>query len=133
MRNQLKYTTVVAALALLFAAGGLLLATSVRFRQPIFRNLALLSGAGWLALLASLVVEARSGEELEAVITAEEVVARAADSALAPSPFGAPLPGGTELRIVERRSPWARVRLANGSDAWLSESSITLVVPRTRG
>ena len=119
--------------ALLFAAGGLLLATSVRFQHPILRNLALLSGAGWLALLASLVVEARSGEELEAVITAEEVVARAADSALAPSPFGAPLPGGTELRIVERRSPWARVRLANGSDAWLSESSITLVVPRTRG
>ncbi len=117
------------AAALLFAAGAVLLAASIRFGQPIFRNLALLLGAGWLALLASLLIEARAGEELEAVVTAEEVVARAADSALAPSPFGAPLPGGTELRVVERRSPWVRVRLANGSDAWVNETSITPVVP----
>ncbi len=117
------------AAALLFAAGATLLATSIRFGQPIFRNLAWLAGAGWLALLASLVMEARSGAELEAVVTAEEVVARAADSALAPSPYSAPLPGGTELRMLEQRSPWVRVRLANGSDAWLNESSITPVVP----
>ena len=117
------------AAALLFAAGATLLAASIRFEQPIFRNLAWLAGAGWLALLASLLIEARSGAELEAVVTAEEVVARAADSALAPSPYSAPLPGGTELRMLEQRSPWVRVRLANGSDAWVSESSITRVVP----
>ncbi len=117
------------AAALLFAAGATLLAASIRFGQPLLRNLAWLAGAGWLALLASLLIEARSGAELEAVVTAEEVVARAADSALAPSPYSAPLPGGTELRMLEQRSPWVRVRLANGSDAWVSETSITPVVP----
>ena len=63
----------------------------------------------------------------EVVVTADETVARAADSALAPSAFPQPLPGGVELRIVERRLPWLRVRLANGRDAWVSESSVTSV------
>ena len=56
-------------------------------------------------------------------------MARVADSALAPSPFAAPLPAGTELRVIERRPPWVRVRLANGSDAWLNETAITPVLP----
>jgi tetratricopeptide (TPR) repeat protein len=117
------------AAALLFAGAMVLLAASIRFKQPLLRNLAVISGVGWLALLASLFVEAQSGEGTEAVVTAEEVVARAADSALAPSPFAAPLPAGTELRVIERRLPWVRVRLANGSDAWLNETSITPIVP----
>ena len=33
------------------------------------------------------------------------------------------LPAGTEVRIVERRSPWLRVRLANGRDVWVPASS----------
>jgi hypothetical protein len=32
-----------------------------------------------------------------------------------------------ELRIVEVRSPWLRVRLANGRDAWVAESSVARV------
>jgi len=115
------------AAACLFALAGTLVAASIRWRQLLLRNLAVLSALGWLALLGSLSVEARSGADQEAVVIAEEAVARAADSALAPSPFAAPLPGGTELRVIERRSPWVRVRLANGRDAWLNESSITLV------
>lgn len=117
------------AAALLFGVGGMFLAVSIRWRQPLLRNLAVLAGLGWLGLQGSLLIEARSGEELEAVVTAEEAVARAADSVLAPSPFGAPLPGGTELRILEQRAPWVRVRLANGSDAWLNRSSVTPVLP----
>ena len=64
------------------AGAAALLAASIRFKQPILRNLAVISGVGWLALVASLFIEAQSGEGTEAVVTAEEVVARAADSAL---------------------------------------------------
>jgi uncharacterized protein YgiM (DUF1202 family) len=38
------------------------------------------------------------------------------------------LPGGTEVRILETRSPWLRVRLANGRDAWVAESALTPVI-----
>jgi hypothetical protein len=55
-------------------------------------------------------------------------VARAADSALAPSTLPAPLPGGVEVRILERRSPWIRIRLANGRAAWVAESALMPVV-----
>jgi len=61
------------------------------------------------------------------VVVAPETVARAADSPIAPSAFPEPLPGGVELRILETRSPWLRVRLANGRDAWVAESSVARV------
>jgi hypothetical protein len=60
-------------------------------------------------------------------MTADETPARSADSSLAPLAFPDPLPGGTEVTLVEVRSPWSRVRLANGRDAWVAESSVTPV------
>ncbi len=64
----------------------------------------------------------------EAVITVE-IAARAADSAFAPSLFPAPLPEGTEVRVLENRAPWMRVRLANRRDVWIKESSLAPVRP----
>ncbi len=115
------------ASALCFALAGLLVAAAIRLRQPVLRNLALLPGAVWLALVASLLLDPAAREGDQAVVTADEVVARAADSALAPSPFPAPLPGGVEVRILEERSPWVRIRLANGRDAWVAGSAISRV------
>jgi tetratricopeptide (TPR) repeat protein len=115
--------------ALLFAGAGLLAAAGIRWKQALLRNLSVVLGLGWMMLWGSLISEAYTREGTAAVVTAEEVVARAADSALAASPFGAPLPGGTELRVIERRPPFARVRLANGSDAWVSEASLTSIGP----
>jgi len=110
-----------------FALAALLVAAAIRFRQPTLRTAAIVPALVWLALLASLFVESSSGAADAAVVTADEVVARAADSALAPSALPAPLPGGTEVRILEARPPWLRVRLANGRDAWVSESAVTAV------
>jgi tetratricopeptide (TPR) repeat protein len=115
------------AAAAAFALAALLIAAAIRFRQPTLRTTALVPALVWLALLASLFVESSSGAADAAVVTADEVVARAADSALAPSALPAPLPGGTEVRILEARPPWLRVRLANGRDAWLAESAVTPV------
>jgi len=108
-----------------FAIAALLLAAALRFRQPALRTAAILPALVWAALIASVSL---GGARLdEAVVIADETVARAADSALAPSALPAPLPGGVEVRILERRSPWIRIRLANGRDAWVAESAVTTV------
>ena len=110
-----------------FAAAALLVAASIRLRQTVLRNAAVLPGLAWLAITGSVLLDPASGDPTAAVVTASETVARAADSGLAPSAFPQPLPGGVELRILEARPPWVRVRLANGRDAWVSESSVTRV------
>ena len=113
--------------AFAFVVVGLLVAGAIRFRQPALRNAAAVPALVWLVLITSVVVDFSAGALEEAVVTADETVARAADSALAASTLPAPLPGGVEVRILERRSPWLRVRLANGRDAWVAESALTLV------
>jgi tetratricopeptide (TPR) repeat protein len=115
------------AAAACFALAALLVAASIRTGLSVFRNLALLPGLVWLALLASLVLDPTARATDEAVATADELVARVADSPLAPSPLPAPLPGGAEVRILEERPPWIRVRLANGRDAWVAASGISRV------
>ena len=122
MREQLA--------ALCFATVALLVACSIRFRQSTLRNAAILPALAWLAIVASLVLDLGGDGRDAAVVTASETVARAADSKLAPSAFPQPLPAGVELRILEERPPWLRVRLANGRDAWLAGSSVTSVVLR---
>jgi tetratricopeptide (TPR) repeat protein len=113
--------------AVAFAVAGLLAAASIRAGQPVLRNAAMLPALVWLALIASVVMDDTARSADAAVIVADETVARAADSALAPSALPAPLPGGVEVRIVERRPPWLRVRLGNGRDAWVAESAVALV------
>lgn len=120
------------AASLCFAAAALLVAASILWRQAPLRAAALLPALAWLGLLGSLAVEARQANAQAAVVTANEAVARAADSALAPSALAEPLPGGTEVEIVGHRAPWVRVRLANARDAWLPESSVTPVFEAPR-
>jgi len=112
-----------------FALGGLLIALSIRWHQGALRGAGMLALATCALLVGSTWVDRGGDGARGAVITAEEVLARSADSALAPLAFSEPLPGGTEVTLVEVRSPWARVRLANGRDAWVNESSVTLIRP----
>ncbi len=113
--------------AIAFAVGALLLAAAIRFGQSTLRTAAILPALVWAALIASVAVDDVGARLDEAVVIADEAVARAADSALAPSTLPAPLPGGVEVRILERRSPWIRIRLANGRDAWVAESALMRV------
>jgi len=113
--------------AIAFAIGALLLAAAIRFGQSALRTAAILPALVWAALIVSVVVDVGGTRLDDAVVIADEVVARAADSALAPSTLPAPLPGGVEVRILERRSPWTRIRLANGRDAWVAESALMTV------
>ncbi|WP_141699049.1 hypothetical protein, partial [Candidatus Thiosymbion oneisti] len=98
----------IAAVSLLLAA--LLLAVAIRWRSPLARNLAFLPLLAWLGLLLSA---ARAGGTNQAVLIADETIARAADSPNAPMRFAQPLPAGTEVEIREARAHWVHIVLAN--------------------
>lgn len=115
-----------------FALGGLLIGLSIRLRLGALRGAGALALVAWALLAGSASFDGFDGRNKAAnaaVITSDEVLARSADSTLAPLAFPEPLPGGTEVTLAEQRSPWARVRLANGRDAWVNESSVTRLVP----
>ena len=109
-----------------FAVAGGLLGLGLATRRGWLRGLAWLPAVVWLALCASLFVEGQGGGDA-AVVVASEAVARSSDSAFAAAAFAEPLPGGTEVEIVEERGSWTRARLANGRDAWLRASALAPV------
>jgi hypothetical protein len=113
---------VLAAVAFLMAAA--LVACAIRWRQTVFRNLAVIPAGIWLLLLSLMLLggPARSGQA--AVVILPEVVARSADSAGAPPRLPQPLPGGTELEVLETRDRWTRVRLFDSREAWVPESAL---------
>lgn len=115
--------------ALCFAAMAACIALAVRRREGAFRGLAIAFGLAWGSGLASLVYDARTARDDLAVVIADEVAARSADSMLSPLALPEPLPAGVEVEVLEEREGWARVRLANGRDVWVRAS----VVERVRG
>lgn len=113
--------------ALFFVIATLCLAGAITFRVTPPRYAAGLSGLVWLALILSLAFDPGRSASREAVVIVEEATARAADSINAPRRFGEPLPGGTELTILEDRGGWLQVELHNGRNAWLTTSSVERV------
>lgn len=112
-----------------FALSALLLAVAIRTGGAAWRAVALFPALAWLAFMTSLVLDPADREHSAAVVTVEETLGRAADSDLAPRSFPEPLPGGVEMKIVEERPPWLRVRLADGRETWVAASALTRVVP----
>ena len=115
----------IAAISFLMAA--LLLAVSIRWRSTLARLLAVMPLLVWLGLLVSVAIEARGKQSGQAVLTADETIARTADSANAQIRFGEPLPGGTEVDIRESRESWVHIVLANGRDAWVPSGAVEAV------
>lgn len=111
------------AAAVAFLTAALLISLGIGFRSATARNIAILPGLAWCALIASLAFDPAAAQRDDAVITAPEVIARSADSLHAPASFSRPLPMGTELVIVETRDDWLRVSLANGREAWIRRSA----------
>ncbi|MCH2126952.1 MAG: SH3 domain-containing protein [Pirellulaceae bacterium] len=101
-----------------------LLASSIRWRRTAFRHLAMVPGIAWLLLVGMLTYEHFRKVSPEAVVIDFEVTARSADSPNAPARLTQPLPGGTEVKVIEDRNDWLRVRLYDGRDAWLPAASV---------
>lgn len=117
------------AAALFFFLACALVATGIRFRLAPLRNLALLPGLAWLALALSLFFDPAAGAFREGVVSAEEVILRVADSHFSAPALPRPLPAGAEVRVLERRQSWLRVRLASGRVAWLPVDAVTTLTP----
>jgi len=113
-----------------FAVAALLFAAGLRGDRAGLRLWAAVFALGWLALLAWDALDAGGSGPRSAVVIPDEATARSADSVLAPTALPQPLPGGAEVRWIESRAPWARVRLANGRDVWLLESGLAFVDER---
>lgn len=111
----------------LFLAGSILVALWVRRRDGAWRALAVVAALGWALVVLGPLVSGDADRAPLAVVTRHDVAARSADSALAPLAFPDPLPAGVEVRLLETRADWVRVRLANGRDVWLRASSVTRV------
>lgn len=124
-RLSLREFQTLAGIAFLITA--LLIAAAIRWRQPVLRNLAIIPGLAWLLLIGTTLFLILGRQEDGAVVTVPEVVARSADSAGASPRFPQPLPGGTEVQVVETREEWTRVRLSDGRDAWVPQSAVEMV------
>ena len=114
--------------SLCFAAGAVAIAIAIRWRRAWARVAAVLLYVIWLSTISLPLWQWVRGVTIhEAVITAQEAVARSADSDGAPVRFSEPLPGGTEVEIVQRRDGWTLLRLASGLEGWVRASSVTAV------
>ena len=113
--------------AVCFLLAALAFAVGIRWPGRLARGLGIVFAAAWVGLVTSLVVEGHGGSRDHAVITAEETIARASDSSNAPARFADPLPGGAEVDVIELRDRWARIRLANDREAWVSRQSLDIV------
>jgi tetratricopeptide (TPR) repeat protein len=98
---------------LLFCLGG-----AESMRLAVLRRAALVP----LTLWAVLVVSLASGHDpsADAVLTADAITLRSADSVGAPSVFDKQLPQGTECTILEKRESWLRIQLADGVTGWIT-------------
>ncbi len=106
-----------------FLLAAILIACSIRWRQSALRALAVILAIVWILLM--ILPSDTSGDA--AVVILPEVVARSADSTGAPPRLPQPLPGGTELEVLETRDDWIRVRLFDGRDPWLPASAVQYV------
>lgn len=113
--------------ASLFLATMVLIAIHLRTGRSIWRNAAILAAVFWCSALVWPMVSDANDPGRIAVVVLSEVQARSADSMNAPVRFRDPLPGGTELLILESREGWFRVQLFDGRESWLQSSAVEAV------
>ena len=114
--------------ALCFAAASGLVGLSIFTRWVWPRVMAIGPGMIWTVLMGVAVWEHAGDRIPTGVVTTDGVMARAADSSKAPPRLAQPLPAGTEVRIIEDRGRWVRIRLTDGRDAWVKASTVTPVL-----
>jgi hypothetical protein len=124
-RNALSPAEARGVAALSFFAACGLAATALLTGSGALRLAILVPALAWALLLGSTLAD--DPDATAAVVVADDVVARAADSRNAPARFAEPLPAGTEVTIAEVRSEWTRLVLADGRDAWVPTASLARV------
>lgn len=81
-----------------------------------------------LCFLTSVVVETNTqAARICGVITTDEVIARQGDGQNYVPSFKEPLHAGTEFDLLERRTGWFHIKLADGTDTWIPNHSADLI------
>ncbi|OIP36537.1 MAG: hypothetical protein AUK47_14955 [Deltaproteobacteria bacterium CG2_30_63_29] len=124
-RDLFSKSMVAVMAALAFAVGALLL---VPWGGPAGRRRALRLAAVapfllWLWMSASIFVSTNDVGNAAVVVT-DGLVLKSADSPGATAVLVEPLPAGTEVHVVEARSSWVQVELADGQQGWLLASGV---------
>lgn len=99
-----------------------------RGRGSHYTLIAVLSGLLLTANAASLGVEAYTQAQAAfGVITDAEVMARQGDGLNYPTSFKDPLHAGTEFELLEHRSGWYHIRLADDSEGWIQDQTAEII------
>jgi hypothetical protein len=110
---------------MLFALGG------ARQKLRMLRRAAAVPLLAWGVLVISLASE--HDVSADAILTADAVTLRSADSVGAPAVFDKQLPPGTECTILEKRDTWLRVQLADGGTiGWVTAGSLETITTDER-
>jgi tetratricopeptide (TPR) repeat protein len=97
-------------------------------RWPATKVVCTLSALLALSMISSIAAEYFTAQSnLSGVIVAESVVARQGDGNNYPPSFNEPLHAGVEFDVLQQRSGWLHIRLADGHDAWIPEPSSELI------
>jgi len=81
-----------------------------------------------VCFFVSVTVEANSkARTISGVITSQQVVARQGDGQGYPASFKDPLHEGTEFDLIEHRPGWFHIKLSDGSDGWMPDTTAELI------
>jgi tetratricopeptide (TPR) repeat protein len=116
------------AAAIFSAAGWLLLLARWRWRSGLLLGAGLVSIGLGLANAGLIVLELREeqSEPAAVLVRGEHVLRRGRGEAYEPA-RSEPLGPGVELRVLEQRADWVRVRLRNGETGWLPAAGVERV------
>jgi hypothetical protein len=80
-----------------------------------------------VSLLISLGVSQSGFNNHPVGVTLSETTPRKGDGESFEEAFNRPLAGGTEFTLLDQRSQWYRIKLADGSEGWIKEGDAGLV------
>ncbi|MBN2021020.1 MAG: hypothetical protein JW749_12450 [Sedimentisphaerales bacterium] len=112
-----------------FAGFCLALTAAIWFgRRASLTTIAVVSIIFFVCFFGSILVESyQNGANLSGVIIAPEAVAYQGDGHNYPPSFKQPLHAGTEFDLIERRTGWFHIKLADGSDGWIPQSGAEII------
>jgi hypothetical protein len=113
-----------------FLVAAALLALGLVRRNPLARNLAMLPMMCWLVLTLSTLAGRDANRHHDAVVVANELVVRSADSENSAPRLSTPLTSGVEVVVLRRRDRWSEVELSGGRSGWVRSSGIELAATR---
>lgn len=97
-------------------------------RWPAIKMVCILSLLLAVCMISSVGAEYYTAKKyLGGVIIAESVIARQGDGNNYLQSFNEPLHAGVEFDVLEQRSGWLHIQLADGHDAWIPEQSSEII------